>query len=58
MEYCHCGSLGKLIRNGNHFSESELREIASCCLLGLYYLHNSNIIHRVRLIDRSNGIGR
>ena len=28
-------------------SEDELREIASCCLLGLYYLHNCNVMHRV-----------
>ena len=28
--------------------EDELREVVSCCLLGLSYLHNKNIIHRVR----------
>ena len=47
MEYCLCGSLGAFIRNGNRLNEDELREIASCCLFGLYYLHNCNIIHRV-----------
>ncbi|KAM7455455.1 hypothetical protein BLSTO_03790 [Blastocystis sp. subtype 1] len=46
MEFCHCGSLAACIRNGNHFIEDELREIASCCLFGLYYLHQHNIIHR------------
>ncbi|KAK8831804.1 hypothetical protein WA577_001862, partial [Blastocystis sp. JDR] len=46
MEYCHCGSLATCIRNGNHFTEDELREIASCCLFGLYYLHQHNIMHR------------
>ncbi|KAM7456280.1 hypothetical protein BLSTO_02958 [Blastocystis sp. subtype 1] len=46
MEFCHCGSLAACIRNGNHFTEDELREIASCCLFGLYYLHQHNIIHR------------
>ena len=24
-----------------------MREIASCCLFGLYYLHNRRIMHRV-----------
>ena len=47
MEYCHSGSLGALLRGGNRFNEDELREIASCCLFGLYYLHNRMIIHRV-----------
>ncbi|KAM7458806.1 hypothetical protein BLSTO_00418 [Blastocystis sp. subtype 1] len=46
MEFCHCGSLAACIRSGNHFIEDELREIASCCLFGLYYLHQHNIIHR------------
>ena len=32
MEYCHCGSLAAFIENGNRLNESELREIASCCL--------------------------
>ena len=27
--------------------EEELREVVSCCLLGLSYLHNKNVIHRV-----------
>ena len=47
MELCHCGSLAAYIRNGNRLTEDELREIASCCLLGLNYLHQHNIIHRV-----------
>lgn len=47
MEYCHCGSLEASIGKGNRLNESELREIASCCLLGLDYLHNKKIIHRV-----------
>ncbi|KAK8818134.1 hypothetical protein WA556_005955, partial [Blastocystis sp. ATCC 50177/Nand II] len=46
MEFCHCGSLAACIRNGNHFTEDELREIASCCLFGLFYLHQHNIMHR------------
>ena len=47
MEYCRCGSLGSFLEHGNRLSEDELREIASCCLLGLYYLHNCNVMHRV-----------
>ena len=48
MEYCHCGSLASYIRHGNRLNEDELREIASCCLLGLNYLHNTKkIVHRV-----------
>ena len=48
MELCRCGSLDAFIRNGNHLSEDELREIASCSLLGLHYLHSHRIIHGVR----------
>ena len=47
MEYCCYGSLADYIGKGNRLNESELREIASCCLLGLNYLHNLRIIHRV-----------
>ena len=46
MEYCHCGSLGSFIRNGNRLSESALRDIMACCLMGLTYLHAKKIIHR------------
>lgn len=51
MEYCPCGSLADYVRNENRLSESELREIASCCLLGLDYLHKRNIIHKVSTVD-------
>ena len=47
MEYCHCGSVGAYLKRGNRLTEEELREIVSCCLLGLSYLHSRNIIHRV-----------
>ena len=47
MELCHCGSVAACIRNGNCLAEDELREIASCCLLGLDYLHQHHIIHGV-----------
>ena len=60
MEYCHCGSLASYMRNANRLNEDELREITSCCLLGLNYLHNTKkIVHRVceewwRLWDRTS----
>ena len=47
MEYCHCGSLAALLKAGNRLNENELRDVASCCLFGLYYLQNRQIIHRV-----------
>ena len=47
MEYCHCGLLLKYMKSGNKLNEEELREITSCCLLGLNYFHNHRRIHRV-----------
>ena len=47
MEYCQCGSMRTLLNSGYMLNEEELREIASCCLLGLDSLHKLNIIHRV-----------
>ena len=35
------------MRNDNGFTESELREIAGCCLLGLDHLHERNLSHSV-----------
>ena len=35
------------MRCGNRLKEDELREIVSCCLLGLSYLHEKNVIRRV-----------
>ena len=46
MEYCHCGSIQSFLRSGNRLKEEELREVVSCCLLGLSYLHNRNVMHR------------
>lgn len=48
MEYCHYGSLATYIRKGNQLNEDELRDIASCCLFGLFFLHNRKLIHGVR----------
>ncbi len=47
MEYCPCGTLSDYMRKGNRLNESELRDIAACCLQGLNYLHSMKIIHRV-----------
>ena len=47
MENCELGSLMKYMDKRERLREDELREIASCCLLGLDYLHQHHIIHRV-----------
>ena len=47
MEYDDSISLYDFMRNDNGFTESELREIASCCLLGLDHLHKRNLSHSV-----------
>ena len=43
MEYDDSISLYDFMRNDNGFTESELREIAGCCLLGLDHLHKRNL---------------
>ena len=40
-------SVREYMRMGSEMKETELREIASCCLLGLDYLHSRNIKHGV-----------
>ena len=47
MESCKLGSLKDYMDLNVGLNEEALREIASCCLFGLYYLHQHNIIHRV-----------
>ena len=47
MEYCAYGSIDSYLKNGNRLKEEELREIMGCCLLGLSYLHDRNVIHGV-----------
>ena len=52
MDYCHCGSLSSYIyggngMTGNGLTEAELREVASCLVLGLAYLHSKHVFHRV-----------
>ena len=47
MECCQCGSMRTLLNSGYLLNEEELREVVSCCLLGLDSLHKLNTIHRV-----------
>ena len=47
MENCELGSLDEYISISMGLNEYEVREIASCCLLGLDYLHSQHIMHGV-----------
>lgn len=47
MEYCHSGSIGSKLKEKGALKEEIIREIVSCCLFGLFYLHERNIVHRV-----------
>ena len=47
MENCELRSLDEYIHYNGILNEDEVREIASCCLLGLDYLHSQNIMHGV-----------
>ena len=52
MEYCHCGSLRSYLGRGCVLKEDELREVVSCCLLGLSYLHKKCVIQGVVIVIR------
>ena len=47
MENCELESLKEYMNANNGLNEDALREIASCCLLGLDFLHSQHIIHGV-----------
>lgn len=47
MDYFPNGSLSSYCNSGYTLNESELRDAASCCLLGLHYLNIRRIIHGV-----------
>ena len=47
MENCDLGSVEKCVHKKDRMKYEEIREIASCCLLGLDYLHSRNSIHGV-----------
>ena len=52
MENYDMGLFEECTHYNYRLTKSELREIASCCLLGLDFLHSQSIIHGV--IDHSN----
>ncbi|KAK8829645.1 Serine/threonine-protein kinase [Blastocystis sp. ATCC 50177/Nand II] len=62
MEYCRCGSVANYMRRGNRLTEEQIREIASCCVLGLSYLHSMRIVHRDikpdNLLLSENGVAK
>lgn len=47
MENCELESLREYMNMNNGLNGDALREIASCCLLGLDFLHSQHIIHGV-----------
>ena len=57
MEYDDSISLYDFVRNDNGFTESELREIASCCLLGLDHLHKRNLSYSVCIWNGFQRVG-
>lgn len=48
MEYCELGSLDKIDRKS--LTESEIQWYLAQILLGIEYLHNKKIIHRVVVV--------
>ena len=48
MECCSICSFATFIQNHHLFNEEELREVVSCILLGLKWLHNEFNSHGVR----------
>ena len=47
METSNCYSLIEVMRSICRVNEDELRDITTCCLLGLEYLHKSGFVHGV-----------
>ena len=47
MKNCEVESLARYMDKRVRLNEDELREITSCCLLGLDFLHSRHIIHGV-----------
>lgn len=51
------GSFADYLKNIKLFTEEQLRDIASCGLLGLGCLHKEEIEHRVLICSPNNAIG-
>ena len=47
MEISNCYSLVEVMKSIYRVNEDELRDITTCCLLGLEYLHKSGFVHGV-----------
>lgn len=47
LEYVNGGSIGTVLRTHGAFPEPVVRSFTRQILLGLEYLHNKNILHRV-----------
>ena len=47
MEYCRYGSAASFLSKCRTFTEEEIRDIMTCCVIGLLYLHSKRIMHRV-----------
>ena len=43
MEYCRCASIRTYLNDGYWLKKEEIRDVASCVLLSLDYLHNRNV---------------
>ena len=43
MEHCPYGSVGSLVKEGHRLNEEALRDVASCCLLGMDYLQRKKL---------------
>ena len=53
MEYCNFGSVEEYSFMKQQMKEDEMREIASCCLLGMNDLHSRNFAHGVIVYVRA-----
>ena len=54
---CPDGSFDDYLKNNKLLTEDQLRDIASCGLLGLGYLHSRGIKHRVAIRSSNDPIG-
>ena len=45
MEHCPYGSVGSLVKEGHGLNIEALRDVASCCLLGMHDLDTLSTNH-------------